>query len=133
MSTIFSHRANFFSLQGYGVDVSGKALLQRVNELLVARPDVSRDDLGRSIKRGKSWISEFFNGKRTTNDLRLVLRMAKFFGVSPGFLINGEAMKPDDALTASLLGVWSDLEKDERDTVLHVALRLRPKRPPAER
>jgi transcriptional regulator with XRE-family HTH domain len=131
VSRLFSQHENNFSLQRYRVDAVGKGLLQRVNDLLAARPDLGREDLGRAIRRGKPWISEFFSGKRTTNDVRLVHKMAKFFGVPPGYLVNGDSdRKEDDAKTVTMLGAWAELDADLRDTVLQLALRLRPRRPP---
>jgi len=112
------------------VDPIAAMLRQKIEELLATRPDVTRADFGRAIARGDSWISEFFNDKRTTNDLRLVVRMARFFGVPVGFLLH-ESHREDDAQTVSLIGAWRDLDTDHRETVLQLALRLRPKpRPP---
>lgn len=126
MSTPFSRHENYFSLPLSRVDAIGKGLLQRVNELLATRPDLGRDDLGRAIRRGKPWISEFFSGKRTTNDLRLVFKMARFFGVPIDFLLRDDArVVREDAQTVTLLGAWNDLDTDHRETVLQLALRLR--------
>lgn len=131
MSRLFSLHENKFSLQRYRVDAVGKALLQRVNDLLGARPDLGRDDFGRAIRRGKPWISEFFSGKRTTNDLRLVHKMAKFFGVPAAYLFSADPGQPhDDAQTVTMLGAWRDLDAEHRETVLQLVLRLRPRRPP---
>ena len=129
MSIPFSRHENKYSLQRFSVDAVGKALLQRVNDLLAARPDLSRDDVGRAIRRGKPWISEFFNAKRTTNDLRLVHRMAKLFGVPLGYLLNGDSTRQaEDAQTVTMLATWQDLDAEHRETVLQLALRLRPRR-----
>lgn len=134
VSRLISQYGNFYSLQQCHVDAVGKGLLQRVNDLLAARPDLGRQDFGRAIKRGKPWLSEFFSGKRTTNDLRLVYKMAKFFGVSPGYLLTGENGRgADDAQTVTLLGAWSELERDDRDAVLQLALHFRQKRLPPDR
>lgn len=130
MSRLISQTENFFSLQQCSVDAVGKALLQRVNDLLAARPDLERQDFGRAIRRGRPWLSEFFSGKRTTNDLRLVYKMAKFFGVPAGYLFNADSAPHDDAQTVTLLGAWRDLDGEHRDTVLQLVLRLRPRRPP---
>lgn len=110
------------------MDAVGKALLQRVEGLLDARKDLDREDFRRAIARGRSWISEFLNGKRTTNDLRLVLKMAKFFSVSPSYLLNHEPGKPEDALTATMNATWPELDPEQRDIVLQLALRLRPRK-----
>lgn len=131
MSRLISQPENFFSLQRCRVDAVGKALLQRVNDLLAARPDLERSDLGRAIRRGKPWISEFFSGKRTTNDVRLVHKIAKFFGVPASYLFSAESDQPhDDAQTVTMLGAWRDLDAEHRETVLQLVLRLRPRRPP---
>jgi transcriptional regulator with XRE-family HTH domain len=107
------------------VDGIADVLLQRIRALLAARPDVSRRDFARAIGRPTpSWISEFFAGKRTTNDFRLVVRMARFFGVPVGYLLN-EADREMDAATASLLGAWRDLREPNRNAVLQLALHLR--------
>lgn len=133
VSTDISRAENYFSLQLDRVDAVGNALLRKIEQLLEARPDLSRRDFGAAIGRPTpSWVSEFFSGKRTTDSLRLVIRMAKFFGVPVGFLL-GEGPRDQDARTVSLMGAWRELDSEHRDTVLQLALRLRPKRPPNEK
>lgn len=113
------------------LDAIGRILLQRVRELLAARPDLDRRTLGRGIGRTTpSWLSEFLNGRRTTNDLRLVIRMARFLGVPVGFLLN-ERDPPDDAQTVTMMGAWEELASDDREAVLQLALRLRRRRLPS--
>lgn len=113
--------------------MTGKILLQKIEELMAARPDVSKAEFGRAIHRGAPWYSEFFSGKRTTDSLRLVIAMAKFFGVQVGFLVNEKTARRDDAQTVSLLGIWADLDREQRDALLHIALRLRQLRGPSDR
>ena len=107
------------------VDALGATLLQRVKDLLATRADMSRREFGRAIKRPTaSWISEFFGGKRTTNDLRLVLRMARVLRVPVSHLLN-ESGDVTDARTLSLMGAWKDLDERQQKAVLRLALDLR--------
>jgi hypothetical protein len=107
------------------VDQLAEALHGRVLGLLAARPDVSKADFGRAIRRGPSWLSEFFSKQRTTNDLRLVARMARFFGVSIGYLLGESDGRAEDAEVLSLLAAWRGLrtQKDRR-AVLQLAVHL---------
>lgn len=107
------------------MDAVGESLLQRVKELLNIRTDVDRPDFGRAIGRGHSWISEFFNGLRTTNDLRLVLKMARFFRVRVGYLLKDDPDAPDDPALMSLMGLWPELTPERKDALIHLALVLR--------
>lgn len=70
-----------------------------------------------------SWKSEFFAGKRSTNDLRKVIRASKFFGVPVGYLI-GESAEAMDGQTLSLLSVWREIDESDRKLVLQVATEL---------
>lgn len=113
-----------------GLDRLGLTLIARIEELGRTRAGFDRQDLGDAIGRGRSWISEFYNRQRTTNDLRLVVAMARYFKVPVGFLL-GEAQHADDALTVNLLGVWADLPQNDRETLLQIALRLHQRPAPA--
>ena len=107
------------------MDLVGTNLLQRVRDLLATRADMSRQAFGVAIKRPTpSWISEFFAGKRTTNDLRLVLRMARVLRVPVSYLLNEAVDDSADAQTLSLIGAWRDLGQKQRNAVLRLALDL---------
>lgn len=111
-------------------DSVAQTLRKRVLELMEARPDVTRAKLRAATQRGHSWVSEFLSGARTTNDLRLVIRIARFFGVTVGYLLNEEGWRHEDAQSVTMMGVWEELDKERREDLLHIALRLRPKRTP---
>lgn len=99
------------------MDAVATVLLQRVGELLTARQDLSRAEFGRRIARGHSWLSEFLGGQRTTNDLRLVIKIARVFGVSVGYLL-GETADPLDPGAATLVATWDALKGRERERAL---------------
>lgn len=127
MSTIISRYEKNISLQlgQMKVDALGRLLLARIQDLLRTRPDVTPEYFFRAIGRPTaSWRSEFLAAKRTTNDLRLVLKIAKFFGVPCGYLL-GESHAPDDPQLLSLQGLWPDLGPHERETLLLMATRFR--------
>lgn len=115
----------FFGLYLSAMDDVGAAILSRVKELLAQRPDLDEAVFFKSVKRGTpSWRSEFLSGKRTTNDLRLVVSMARFFRVPVGYLLK-EGTEPLDAATLTLLGAWKDLKTQrDRDAVMQLALTL---------
>lgn len=108
-----------------GLDALGATLLQRVRELMAARPDLDRLTFGRAIGRPTpSWLSEFFSGNRTTNDLRLVVKIARVFGVPVGYLLNERADEEPDAPTLTLLGAWRTMERRDREILLQMAIGL---------
>lgn len=107
------------------MDAIGERLLQRVNALLKTRPDISKADFFRAIGRPTpSWRSEFFAGTRTTNNLRLVMNIARFFGVSVGYVL-GEAERALDPGAATLLATWNEADERDRELLLKVAGTLR--------
>lgn len=132
MSTPISRFENIFSLQldrlPKRLDTVGQRLLARILDLLAHRSDVTQRDFLRAMGRPTpSWRSEFFSGQRTTNDLRLVMKMARYFGVTTSYLLAEDDRAPD-AETMTLLSAW-DAITDERDrkAVLSLALQLKPR------
>ena len=107
------------------MDEVGLNLLGRVKELLAQRPDLDEKVFFRHVGRPTaSWRSEFLAGKRTTNDLRLVISMARFFHVPVGYLLK-EPGDQHDAATLTLVGAWKELKTTrDRDAVLQLALTL---------
>ena len=124
MSTTISRFEKLISAQWGRVDAVGKILLQRVTDLLAARQDMSRADFGRRISRGHSWISEFFAALRTTNDLRLVVKMAHVFGVPVSYLL-AESNHEQSPETITLLAAWPELDERAQRAVLNLALMLK--------
>jgi hypothetical protein len=113
------------------VDALAERLLQRINQLLQARPDLDPVTFCRHVKRGPSWASEFFNRIRTTNDLRLVVDMARVLRVPVSYLIDADA-ELHDPKTMTLLGAWRELKHEQhRDAVMNLALTLRGPAPPS--
>lgn len=104
------------------VDVSA-TVREQVQALLDARPEVSQVAFGRAVGRGYSWVSSFLAGRRSANDVRLLVRIARFFGVSVDYLLR-ESDQAIDAETKVLVGAFSVLAPRERDVVLQLALRL---------
>lgn len=130
VSTNISHSETFSSLQLPLVDAVGTTLRQRVTELLAARQELTRADFGRRIRRGHSWISEFFAGLRTTNDLRLVGKISRVFGVSVGYLL-GETDDPLDPGAATVLATWKMLPPADRALLLTVVASFRQRAVPS--
>lgn len=108
-----------------GGDEVGERLLRRVQELLAQRSDLDPALFFKAIGRNTpSWRSEFLSGKRTTDSLRLVLAMARFFRVPVAYLVD-ETTDTADAATLTLLGAWKSLTSSrDRDAVLQLALTL---------
>lgn len=99
-------------------------VLGRVAELLAAQPDVKQHEFGKAIGRGGSWVSAFLAGKRHANDIALLVKIARYFGVSVGYLLN-EADRGRDAGAMTLLSTLEALSAEDRDVVLQLALSLR--------
>lgn len=106
-------------------DPLAQALKDRVKGLFEARPDLTPAEFAVQILRGRSWVSEFLNGKRTTDSLRLVIRIARVFGVPVAYLL-GERERTLDPGAATLLATWDDLTPPYRDALLKVAASYRP-------
>jgi hypothetical protein len=107
------------------VDEVGRILKARVEALIAQRPDFNEDHFYRTIKvPSPSWKSEFKAGKRTSNKLRQVIAIARYFKVPVGYLLNELPDQPD-AATLTLLAAWKDLKSQrDRDAVLRLALIL---------
>jgi hypothetical protein len=107
------------------VDEVGRILLDKIVGLIAQRPDFDADHFFASLGlETPSWRSEFFSGKRTTNKLRVVIAMARYFKVPVGYLLD-ELPESPDAATITLLGAWKSLQdKRHRDVVLQTALLL---------
>jgi transcriptional regulator with XRE-family HTH domain len=107
------------------VDATGRVLLQRIQELLAARSDLTKADFFNAIGRPTaSWRSEFLAGKRTTNNLRLVMRIAKFFGVPIAYLL-GESEPERDAALIAVISAWPELDDASKRVVMNSALMLK--------
>jgi transcriptional regulator with XRE-family HTH domain len=110
------------------MDPVGVRLLQRIQGLLATRPDLKdRAVFGRRIGRPTpSWLSEFLNGKRTTNDLRLVIKIAKVFGVNVGYLLGDGNNHDLDEGAATILATYTMVNERDRGLLLSFAASLRP-------
>lgn len=97
---------------------------ERVRELLAARPDVNQTAFGAAIGRGYSWVSAFLTGTRHANDIHLLKQIARFFGVSVGYLL-GEVERSLDPGAATLLATWDNLSQRDRKLLLTVAAQFR--------
>lgn len=116
---LFSPHELYFVTTTGVLDPVGQTLLRRVTDLLKARQDLTPVEFGQRIKRGRSWVSEFFAGKRTTDDLRLVIKMAHVFGVSVAYLL-GEKDRTLDPGLATIVGGWDSLSPKDRQMILAV-------------
>lgn len=106
------------------IDHLALVLRDRVAGLLAQRPDLDPAVFFKAIGRNSSWRSEFMSGKRTTNNLRLVIAMARFFRVPVAYLLD-DSVNDHDAATLTLLGAWKSLStQTQRDAVLHLAVTL---------
>lgn len=98
---------------------------EQVDKLLKARADVQQHQFGKAIGRGASWVSAFLGGKRNANDVLLLVKIARFFGVSVGYLLR-ETDRGMDASARTLLSAFQGLrEPEDRDAVLQLALTLK--------
>lgn len=94
-------------------------------EALVGAHDLSRQAFGRVIRRGHAWISEFLTRQRGTNDLRLVVAVARHFKVSVDYLVGMDGDRRDaDPGLLTIEALWPELKPSERDIVLQLARQL---------
>lgn len=94
-------------------------------EALFKNRGISQREFAEAIGVSPSWVSAFFGHRRPANDIHTLSRIARYFGVSVGYLLN-ETERGRDAGATTLLGAWEGLSDDlDRDAVLQLALRLR--------
>lgn len=85
---------------------------------------VNQREFADALGRSPSWVSAFFSGKRPANDIHLLMKIARYFGVTVGYLLN-ETDKGHDAKAMTLLAAWSKITNERaRNTVLQSALML---------
>lgn len=102
-----------------------EVIRERVRGLLAARADVSHSEFGAAIGRGYAWVNAFLNGTRHANEIHLIARIARYFGVTVGYLLNeSERGRSADAIT--LLSTFELLGPKDQAAVLSLALHLRP-------
>lgn len=101
-----------------------KAIIGRVKGLFDSR-GINQREFADALGVSPSWVSAFFAGRRPANDIHLLLKIARYFGVTVGYLLN-ETERGRDAGATTLLGAWTEMT-DERDrqAVLNLALMLR--------
>jgi len=91
-----------------------EAIRERVVALLDQRPELTDVEFGRKIGRGYSWVSAFRAGTRHATDIDLLVTIAKYFGVTVGYLL-GETGRTLDAGAMTLLATWDGLQHSPRD------------------
>ncbi len=97
-----------------------ETIRMRVEALLRARPEIRQQAFGEAIGRGGSWVSAFLLKKRPVTDVGLLVRIARFFPVSAGYLL-GEGDRDTDPKTAVLLETWRELGDVGRKGLLGAA------------
>lgn len=113
------------------LDPLSETIRQRFVALMEAH-GLTRDEAGTAIERGRSWMSEFCRGERGTDDLRLVLSMARLFKVPVGYILGLENKKVDPRVMA-MVALFEDLTPFSQDTVLQLAQRLHQKEQPDDK
>ena len=92
--------------------------------LLMGTHGVTSRDVGQAIGRGDSWMSEFLNAKRGTDDLRLVIALARYFHVPITYLLGIEQGRRADPGLLAVEAMWPELKPSEREIVLQLARQL---------
>ncbi len=101
----------------------------RVRELLDKHADVKRSEFARAIGQDPSFVTKFLDGKRDAKDILLLVRIARFFGVSVGYLI-GETPRGQDALIEAIVSAAREISEVHQQIVLTVAQSFPPATPP---
>ncbi len=95
-------------------------------EALFKAKAVSQVEFANGIGVHPSWVSQFLSGRRAANDIEVLSKIARYFGVTVGYLLN-ETDRGRDAGAATLLAIWEELNERDRDLLLDVARTLRTK------
>lgn len=118
-------RHDFFSRVG-GVVRQGveTTIRERVRGLFKSRADLSQREFADALGVDPSWVSAFLAGRRPANDIHLLVKIARYFGVSVGYLLD-ETERGLDAGAMTLIATWEHLDPADRSVVLTLALNLR--------
>lgn len=118
-------RHDFFSRVGGVVRQGMETVIRdRVKALFDSRGGLSQAEFAAAIGTKPSWVSHFFRGSRPANDIHLLRRIARYFGVPVGYLLN-ETEPAKDAGAVTLLSAWATMDEKSRQAVLNLALMLR--------
>lgn len=85
---------------------------------------VSQREFAEALGYDPSWVSQFFSGSKPANNVHLLLRIARYFGVTVGYLLN-ETERGRDAGAMMLMDAYGTLGPRERHVVLNTALMLK--------
>jgi hypothetical protein len=116
-------RLNSVGLDGVPRKPIQETIRERVTALYAARPDLTQESFGAAIGRTGQWVSMFLSGVRSANDVRLVVRIARFFGVPPSYLLDDPPAV--GSLVSEISAVVSGLDRANQEIVLRVANSLR--------
>lgn len=98
-----------------------RAIASRVQELLDHRA-LKQVDFARILKIHASTVSLFLGQKRPAPDVHTLAKMAKFLGVTVGYLLH-ETDRDMDSATATLIDAFSRITAQrDRTVVLNMAL-----------
>lgn len=101
------------------------AIQERVKALYASRPGLRQHELAEALGVSPSWVSAFLAGRRNANDLPLLVKIARYFGVTVAYLL-GESERGRSADATTLLTVFEqELSPPDREAVLQLALMLR--------
>jgi transcriptional regulator with XRE-family HTH domain len=101
-----------------------ETIRERVAALYKAKPELTQETFGDAIGRTGQWVSMFLSGQRSANDVRLVVRIARFFGVPPSYLLDEPTA--EGSLVPEISAVCEGLSKEQQEVVLRVARSLPP-------
>lgn len=89
-------------------------IVERVWALFKSRQGLSQKEFAEALGVDQSWVSHFFKHKRPANDIHLLSRIARYFSVNVGYLLEekGYDLTPDEI---TLLAAWRECvaRKDE--------------------
>jgi transcriptional regulator with XRE-family HTH domain len=115
-------KLNWIGLDGLPRKPIQETIRDRVRALYTARPDLTQESFGAAIGRTGQWVSMFLSGVRSANDVRLVVRIARFFGVPPSYLLDEPPAV--GSLGPEISAVCAGLEPANQKVVLNVAKSL---------
>lgn len=96
---------------------------EKVRGLLAARGHITQEEFGTAVGRQRSWVSAFLKGRRHANEIHLVARIARYFGVSVGYLL-GERERQYEPAVMTMVEAFSRLSERDRSLVLSWVLTL---------
>lgn len=99
-----------------------RLIVDRVRTLFESR-GLQQKEFAAGLGVSASWVSAFFGYRRPANDIHLLCKIARYFRVTVGYLLN-ETERERDADLTTLISAWPAIPAAGRRGLVLLALQL---------